>query len=1098
LSSFGIFTKSTFVILTKAILLMDKLIQNFSIKSITDFFATKISSFSPNSENLDYILKDADFTLFSDLQKIGEVEFNNSDELIVFTCKFQGVLSERSSKKRQFEIAKKILKEDFKDGAIFIFYDENDCFRFSFIRKNYGNKEQKFTNWKRYTYFVDPVRTNKTFKNRINGCNFSSLEEIQEAFSVEKLNKKFYEEIATAFYSLIGGKVSINKKEVSFDAKLQLPSTPVENRKVYQEFAVRLIGRTIFCWFLKNKKSDSGVPLIPEEWLSSNRVASVNNDQHNYYHSILEKLFFLVLNKKHEDRKPYVLPNNHEFVPFLNGGLFEAQDDDFFPKDSKGIHSQNFALNIPNQWFRDFFETLEQYNFTIDENSINDFEVSIDPEMLGTIFENLLAEIDPDTEKSARKSTGSFYTPREIVDYMVEQSLLQYIKTKTNIEDEEQLEMLLNDDTENPFNEKQTITILEALSEVKILDPACGSGAFPMGVLHKIIGLLKKLDKNAVWWKAKQLEKIDNALVRKTMETKLNQANSDYIRKLGVIQHSIYGVDIQPIAAEISKLRSFLSLIIDENIDDNHPDGNRGIEPLPNLEFKFVTANTLIGLEAEKQQTTFDFGDNVEILKELQKIRNEYLQATPRDKEQIKKRFRKVQDKINSTGNTNNLSKRENQLYHWNPFSNEDCKWFDPEWMFGVEKFDIVIGNPPYRIVKKSNTSDEILNVYKNYKTADFKINLYALFYELSIKLGKVNSVVSLIIPDTSLNLSAFTKLRQYILNKSYLRSITFYEESVFENATVGKSVILNVIVGQNPQNFDFIRFFSYELKKSDKIEIDLVMNDLDKKFTVTTGNKFENNLINKLKSVKQVINDYYDIYDGINPGSDFTKNQFISQVKKGVHSKKIIDGKDFDRYTNINWEKNYIEYSEIKVDEIRNLLKKEGKDFTARIIKRINFFEVDKVITRQTADCLIGTFDNQKFYLKNSIHSTIIKYRYKNNLSNYYILALYNSNLLNWFYKKISLEDGRVFPQVKIERLRKLPFILPQTTDLKKIDELVIKILNCNSDDSLLSSSDSDDFRFKIDIMVYKLYELTYDEVLVVEPEFGLSKQEYDNYKLE
>lgn len=107
-------------------------------------------------------------------------------------------------------------------------------------------------------------------------------------------------------------------------------------------------------------------------------------------------------------------------------------------------------------------------------------------------------------------------------------------------------------------------------------------------------------------------------------------------------------------------------------------------------------------------------------------------------KNKLKKRFRKVQDKINSTGNTNNLSKRENQLYHWNPFSNEDCKWFDPEWMFGVEKFDIVIGNPPYRIVKKSNTSDEILNVYKNYKTADFKINLYALFYELSIKLVRL------------------------------------------------------------------------------------------------------------------------------------------------------------------------------------------------------------------------------------------------------------------------------------------------------------------------------------------------------------------------
>ncbi|MEO0059340.1 MAG: hypothetical protein RLZZ312_987, partial [Bacteroidota bacterium] len=597
---------------------MDKLIQNFSIKSVADFFFNKISSFQKINETFENIINNKDFTNFSNLQKVGETIFSDQSDLLVFTCKFQGVLSKRSSKKRQFEIAKKVLKEDFKDGAIFIFYDENDCFRFSFIRKNYGNKEQKFTNWKRYTYFVDPARTNKTFKNRINGCNFSSLEDIQEAFSVEKLNKKFYEEIATAFYSLIGGKVSINKKEVSFDSCLQLPSTPVENRKAHQEFAVRLIGRTIFCWFLKNKKSDSGLPLISEEWLSSNMVASVNNDQHNYYHSILEKLFFLVLNKKQEDRKPYVLPNNHEFVPFLNGGLFEAQDDDFFPKDSSGIHSQNFALNIPNQWFRDFFETLEQYNFTIDENSINDFEVSIDPEMLGTIFENLLAEIDPDTEKSARKSTGSFYTPREIVDYMVEQSLLQYIKTKTNIENEEQLEVLLKDDTENPFNEKETIVILEALSEVKILDPACGSGAFPMGVLHKIIGLLKKLDKNAVWWKEKQLKKIDNAIMRKIMEEKLSSSTSDYARKLGVIQHSIYGVDIQPIAAEISKLRSFLSLIIDENIDDNAD--NRGIVPLPNLEFKFVTANTLIGLDEGKTagMESFDFGETAELQNQLQ------------------------------------------------------------------------------------------------------------------------------------------------------------------------------------------------------------------------------------------------------------------------------------------------------------------------------------------------------------------------------------------------------------------------------------------------------------------------------------------------
>lgn len=150
----------------------------------------------------------------------------------------------------------------------------------------------------------------------------------------------------------------------------------------------------------------------------------------------------MVLNKREEDRKDYTLPQDANIIPFLNGGLFEAHPDDFFPTNSQGIHQISFGLKIPNSWFLELFKVLEQYNFTIDENSIYDAEVSIDPEMLGTIFENLLAEIDPDTEKSARKATGSFYTPREIVDYMVEQSLVQYLKTKTAIVDEEALERL--------------------------------------------------------------------------------------------------------------------------------------------------------------------------------------------------------------------------------------------------------------------------------------------------------------------------------------------------------------------------------------------------------------------------------------------------------------------------------------------------------------------------------------------------------------------------------------------------------------------------------------------------------------------------------
>lgn len=1052
---------------------MDKLIQNFSIKSITDFFKNKISSFSPNSENLDYILKDADFAHFSDLQKIGEVEFNNSDELIVFTCKFQGVLSERSSKKRQFEIAKKILKEDFKDGAIFIFYDDNDCFRFSFIRKNYGNKDQKFTNWKRYTYFVDPARTNKTFKNRINGCNFSSLEDIQEAFSVEKLNKKFYEEIATAFYSLIGGKVSINKKEVSFDAKLQLPSTPVENRKVYQEFAVRLIGRTIFCWFLKNKKSDSGVPLIPEEWLSSNMVASVNNDQHNYYHSILEKLFFLVLNKKHEDRKPYVLPNNHEFVPFLNGGLFEAQDDDFFPKDSKGIHSQNFALNIPNQWFRDFFETLEQYNFTIDENSINDFEVSIDPEMLGTIFENLLAEIDPDTEKSARKSTGSFYTPREIVDYMVEQSLLQYIKTKTNIEDEEQLEVLLKDDAENPFNEKETIVILEALSEVKILDPACGSGAFPMGVLHKIIGLLKKLDKNAVWWKAKQLEKIDNALVRKTMETKLNQANSDYIRKLGVIQHSIYGVDIQPIAAEISKLRSFLSLIIDENIDDNHPDGNRGIEPLPNLEFKFVTANTLISLDEGNtvgKSMSFDFGETSDLQNQLQKIRSAYLQATPTDKQKLKTDFEKLQTQIYKNElKAGGQNKRAQQLAAWKPFSNDSSTWFDPDWMFGVEKFDVVIGNPPYiQLSKSNNISDDQKKYLKTrYKTSAGRLNAFIFFIHNALE--KLNSTGQLvyIIPNTILTQEYYSYTREIILKNFHLIEIVNYESMPFENAVVENVTLF--IQARTNDNLD-VKITSDNLRE---VKLIKEVNHNDFLFQDNFSFNFKsNNTIDKIFNLDGILT--LGSICNVNQGIALKGDKSISLREHNADKKfyRLLDGKNINKNL-INWTGVYLDYS---LDRIHSC-------------KRKDIFESkEKLFFRRVSENLVFAYDDEQYFALNTL--VVVNLKPGFNFKIKYLLAILNSSLVNYVYKNKYKSTKKVFSEIQANSVEKLPIRSITEIEQNKFVNLSSLIL-----ENRKQHLDTTELETKIDLMVYKLYELTYDEVLVVEPAFSLSKQEYEAF---
>jgi len=667
---------------------MTTLIQDYSNETLEKFFKSKISNFKPINEDWNSLLSDENF---SNLEKLGHANFTNSDELLIFSCKSNKNLSSRSSKKVQFEIAKKTLKEDFKDGAIFVFYDELGNFRFSFIRKNYGDEIQKYSNWKRFTYFIEPGKTNKTFIKRIGDCAFSSLDNIQESFSVEPLNEEFYKKIVRSFYSLVGGEVGSGRNAERFPIAIALPGNRTQDRNAVRQFGVRLIGRLIFCWFLKIKTSENGVPLIPDGWIGSKSLIA------DYYHGLLEKLFFEVLNQKIENRKA-VLPDNHSLIPFLNGGLFEPQngdDSDFYGNGPQIEQRANRGLNIPNNWFSELYETLEQYNFTIDENSINDAEVSIDPEMLGRIFENLLAEIDPNLEdsekKSVRKATGSFYTPREIVDYMVEAALVKYLYNKTGI-DEKNLHPLFKESDECNLSNIESDAVLNAFDEVKILDPACGSGAFPMGALHKIVLALQKIDPDAEKWKNKQLAKISNAAIRSELKQRLDKASSEYRRKLGIIQNSIFGADIQPIAAEISKLRSFLSLIVDENIEDDKP--NRGVLELPNLEFKFVTANTLIQLDASGIESPL-IADKIP---ELQEIRQDYLQAHGEDKQALKRRFKDVQYeiKMDQAKFNDNPNIKANQLADWDPFKHHETPWFDPAWMYGVEQFDIILGNPPY------------------------------------------------------------------------------------------------------------------------------------------------------------------------------------------------------------------------------------------------------------------------------------------------------------------------------------------------------------------------------------------------------------------
>ena len=1110
---------------------LDNLITGFSVDKLKQFFRQKINTFKPDEEDYEYLFEDNENISdnYEDIVKIGEADLINSDDLLVITAKTLAPLTNKTGKKRQFEIAKKILKEENKDAAFFIFYNENSNFRFSLIRANFLGVKKDFTDFKRYTYFVSCELTNKTFINQISKADFNDLDSILEAFSVEPLNKQFYEQIAEAFYGLIGGKIGTGNKSKEYNAVLKLPDNDIKtNRKIYQEFAVRLIGRTIFVWFLKNKTSENSLPLIPNDWLTSQKIGETQN----YYHTLLEKLFFDILNKPIDERIEN-LPEGHEIIPFLNGGLFEPGHDDFYEAGFSGFSKFNNTLKIPDDWIFNLFETLEQFNFTIDENSLNDQEVSIDPEMLGTIFENLLAEIDPDTEKSARKSTGSFYTPREIVDYMVEESLVSYLKTKTNT-DEKILHNLFkeNDLPEDYFENKKQL--INAFNEIKILDPACGSGAFPMGALHKINLALQKLDPDAEIWKEKQLEKIDNIAYRKALKDKLDKSNVEYIRKLGIIQHSIYGMDIQSIATEISKLRSFLSLVVDENINDEAK--NRGIYPLPNLEFKFVTANTLIGLEQDQKGNTIsmDFGDTGNDIENLQKKRDEYLQTYGEDKEKLKQNFIELQKEIAqkefSSGGVG-VNKKAQQIIGWNPFNHEKSDWFDPKWMFGVGKFDVVVGNPPYIQLQKSLPNGNGLkyaDVYKkeNYKTFERTGDIYALFYEKGINILTNKGLLCYITSNKWMRANYGKSLRKFFSEKNPLKLIDL-GPGIFNTATVDTNILL---IENNVKTHNCASLQAITLTDKEKI------NTLNNDGFITLNNLFEDswiilspeeqNIKQKIERIGTPLNDWdINIYRGVLTGYNEafiidgkTKDELIAQDPKSAEIiKPILRGRDIKRYKaeyadlwliatlparnlNIN------DYPAVKkhLEQFLPKIKQTGETFidingqkqktrkktgnkwfeTQDQIAYWEEFEKEKIIFTKASKEQSFTFINSYEFLLQTAYLATGK-----NLK--FILTLLNSVLINFCYNKF-YQSGGVDGEITYQAIIIIPIPKIPRSEQKPFETLVDKIISKKE-----ASKDTTAEEKQIDLMVYKLYELTYEEVKIIEPEFSLTEKEYFNYEL-
>jgi type I restriction-modification system DNA methylase subunit len=875
--------------------------------------------------------------------------------------------------------------------------------------------------------------------------NFPTLAQLEDAFSVEAVTKEFFNQYAGLFGDIHAAfqKLAAKNPAIGKEFKAKNVSTV--------DFAKKLLGQIVFLYFLQ-KKGWLGVAK-GQEWGTGphdflRRLAKHEYGAYeNFFNDILEPLFYdtLATDRGHEAW----CKTFKSRIPFLNGGLFEPLGD---------YNWRKMDIVLPNKLFTNterndagdigtgVLDVFDRYNFTVNEAEPLEKEVAIDPEMLGKVFENLI-------EENVRKGLGSYYTPREIVHYMCQESLINYLDTainsRTETIDSENLKQLefagdksgqtsptalsrrehvpradletfvhLGDQISHyeavetryaikmPKSIEQNARLIdEKLADITICDPAVGSGAFPVGMMTDIVR------------------------ARSALTPYFNDFHdrTPYQFKRHAIQHCLYGVDIDPGAVEIAKLRLWLSLVVDE-------EDVKQIKPLPNLFYKIVTGNSLLGVT----KTLF----NENLFKRLEELKPLYFDEPDKDK---KHRYKdQIEDTIHEL--TNGKEAFDFEIYFSEVFHRSGG-------------FDVVIANPPYVFGGNKGIAKEHKDVYKRlYASGSKKINLFALFVERGSQILRRRGALTYILPNTLLRVTSYANTRRLIIENLRVAKIVDLDVGIFDKVTASTIIIslLNEIpdktamatVQRGCEDAQPVRVRQAEWTKTGYI-FDIFSRDRDRI------------LFDKLGQNSILLGDVCSrIRFGVVISGNF--NEVVSDKKHNSTWKPFLEGDEIGAFIT-NYRGRFLHYKKELLHRSRTPDIFENRKI---MIQRITGGETP----------LKATLDDKGFYNKESILNLILN---TEALSYEYVLAVLNSRLTNWFYKRRFTNSSKLTVNLSKEYVSQIPMKIPPKADQKQLERLVHRILAAKQRDV---EADVSAMEREVDQFVYGLYGLTPEEIQIVE----------------